>query len=264
MNGALVRRDTALAWRPFLLIGAVLAMYAGVVTSMFDPDLGESLRMMMETMPQMFAAFGMADPGSTLAGFLANYLYGFLYIALPLVLILLLNSRFLVRWIDQGSMAWLLAAPLSRRKLAATQAAALVVAVTLLCLWIAGLGLGFSTVMFPGELDMTRYAVMNLGLWALLQLLAALCFLAGCAVPDSRLATGAGGGVCVVFVLVDMLAGMDEGWEALRFFTPLTLYDPAGLAAGTAPLWPAAVLTGAALILYAVGIAVFCRRDLSL
>ncbi len=264
MSGTLLRRDAALAWRPFALIGAVLAMYAGVVTSMFDPELGESLRMMMEAMPQMFAAFGMASPGSTLAGFLANYLYGFLYIALPLVLILLLNSRFLVRWIDRGSMAWLLAAPLSRRRLAAVQAAALAGAVTLLCLWIAGLGLGFAAAMFPGELEMSRYAAMNLGLWALLQLLAALCFVAGCAVPDSRFATGTGGGICVLFVLVDMLAGMDEGWQTLRFFTPMTLFDPVGLADGTADLWPAAVLAGAALALYVLGIAVFRRRDLSL
>ena len=64
MSVTLLRRDAATAWRPFLIIGAVLAMYAGVVTSMFDPELGESLQMMMEAMPQMFAAFGMANPGS--------------------------------------------------------------------------------------------------------------------------------------------------------------------------------------------------------
>lgn len=264
MSGTLLRRDAATAWRPFLIIGAVLAMYAGVVTSMFDPELGESLQMMMEAMPQMFAAFGMANPGSTLAAFLANYLYGFLYLALPLVLILLLNSRFMVRWIDRGSMAWLLAAPLPRRKLAATQAAALSAAVTLLCLWIAGLGLALAEGMFPGELEMERFFWMNLGLWALLQLLAAICFLAGCAVPDSRLATGAGGGLCVLFLLLDMLAGMDEAWEALRFFTPLTLYDPMALSEGTAHLWMVAALAGAALVLYGLGTAIFCRRDLSL
>lgn len=264
MSGALFRRDAALAWRPFAIIGAVLAMYASVVTSMFDPQLGESLNRMMESMPELFAAFGMANPGSTLAEFQANYLYGFLYLALPLVLILLLNSRFLVRWIDRGSMAWLLAAPLPRRKLAATQVAALAAWVTLACLWVTGLGWAVGEGMFPGELAAGPYLRLNLGLWALLQLLAAICFFAGCAVPDSRLATGAGGGVCVLFLLLDMLAGMGDSWDWLRFATPLTLYDPMGLAAGTAALWPAAALAGAALALYLLGGAVLCRRDLSL
>ena len=264
MSGALFRRDAALAWRPFLIVGAVLAMYASVVASMFDPKLGESLNLIMESMPELFAAFGMANPGTTLAEFLANYLYGFLYLALPLVLILLLNSRFLVRWIDRGSMGWLLAAPLSRRRLAATQAAALAVWMTLACLWVTALGFGCAEGMFPGELEADRFLAMNLGLWALLQLLAALCFFAGCAVPDSRLATGVGGGACVLFLLLDILAGMGDKWEALRFFTPLTLYDPMGLAAGTAAPWPPAVLAGAALALYAASAAVVCRRDLSL
>ena len=159
---------------------------------------------------------------------------------------------------------WCMAAPLPRRKLAATQAAALSAAVTLLCLWIAGLGLALAEGMFPSELEMERFLWMYLGLWALLQLLAAICFLAGCAVPDSRLATGAGGGLCVLFLLLDMLAGMDEAWEALRFFTPLALYDPMALSEGTAHLWMVAALAGAALVFYGLGTVIFCRRDLSL
>ena len=61
-----------------------------------------------------------------------------------------------------------------------------------------------------------------------------------------------------------LLAGMDEAWEALRFFTPLTLYNPMALSEGTAHLWMVAALAGAALVLYGLGTAIFCRRNLSL
>ena len=42
------------------IIAAVLAMYIGMIVSMFDPELGESLDLMMQSMPEVFAAFGMS------------------------------------------------------------------------------------------------------------------------------------------------------------------------------------------------------------
>ena len=68
-----------------VIFPGILALYASVILTMYDPELGDSLAMMKEAMPELFAAFGMSDPGSTLTEFLANYLYGFLFLVLPLV-----------------------------------------------------------------------------------------------------------------------------------------------------------------------------------
>ena len=79
---------------PLLAIFAgILTLYASVILTMYAPELGASLAMMKDAMPQLFAAFGMSDPGTTLAEFLANYLYGFLFLALPLVMII--QTKFL-------------------------------------------------------------------------------------------------------------------------------------------------------------------------
>ena len=67
-----------------VVIAAVLAMYVTVIVSMFDPDLGESLDLMMQSMPELFAAFGMATQGATLLDFMLNYLYGFLHVLFPI------------------------------------------------------------------------------------------------------------------------------------------------------------------------------------
>ena len=73
------------------IIAAVLAMYIGMIVSMFDPELGESLDLMMQSMPEVFAAFGMSTQATTLIDFMLNYLYGFLLTIFILVLILIID-----------------------------------------------------------------------------------------------------------------------------------------------------------------------------
>lgn len=126
MHKALFCRDVQTLWKPWLIFSAILTMYIVIIISMFDPSLGESLNLMMESMPELFSAFGMNNPGATLLDFIANYLYGFLLICLPLVMELIMVNILMTRYLDRGAMAWLLASPNSRTKIASTQAAALV------------------------------------------------------------------------------------------------------------------------------------------
>lgn len=261
MNKALFQKELRTNGPLVAIFLAVVTMYGAMITSMFDPKLGDSLNAMMETMPQLFAAFGMSNPGASLTQFLANYLYGFLLIALPLVMILLLVQRLLVRYMERGAMAWLLASPVPRWKLAFTQAAVLVGAVTVLVVYITGLCGLLAAVLFAGELELDRFVLVNLGDLGLLLFFAGLCFCSACLFQGSGPALWAGGGASVAFVLLDMLAGVGEQAEFLRWFTPVTLYDPVALAEGEGVLPLAALYLGAAA-LFAAGVAVFTRRDL--
>ena len=65
----------------FGAVVAVLLVYIGTVVYLYDPSVSESLALMQEAMPELFAAFGMANPSATLLDFLLNYLYGFLLTA---------------------------------------------------------------------------------------------------------------------------------------------------------------------------------------
>ena len=105
----LFRHELRCCLFPTAIITAVVVLYAGVIIGMYDPALGESLALMRDAMPELFAAFGMADQGTTLLEFMANYLYGFLLVALPLVLVAVLASRLVVRHIERGSISYLLA-----------------------------------------------------------------------------------------------------------------------------------------------------------
>lgn len=63
MNATLFRKEIKSNWILLVIFLGVLSVYSVMITMMFDPRLGDSLRMMADSLPQMFAAFGMADVG---------------------------------------------------------------------------------------------------------------------------------------------------------------------------------------------------------
>lgn len=265
MNSVLLRRECRANYKIWLIFAAVLSLYSAVIVSMFDPKLGDSLALMAESMPQMFAMFNMADPGATMLDFLINYLYGFLYLVFPMVMALLLVNRLLARYLERGAMAWLLATPSPRRRIALTQGGVLVLALTLTVAYVTALCMALAGAMFPGELDTAAFLRVNLGLLGLLLLLGGVCFASACIWGGGKGALAAGGGACVAFLLLQMLGQAGEKFEFLKYCTPFTLFDARALAAGeTGMWWPVLVLYLAAAALFALGTAVFCRRDLCL
>lgn len=265
MSSVLFGRECRANYKIWLIFAAVLTMYSAVIVSMFDPKLGESLNLMAQSMPELFAAFGMASPGVTMLDFLVNYLYGFLYLVFPLVLVLLLVNRLLARYLERGAMAWLLAAPHPRRRIAATQGAVLALALASLVAYVTGLCMALSAAMFPGELDMAAFLRVNAGLLGMLLLFGGICFAGACVWGGGKGALAAGGGVSIAFWLLQMLASVGEKFGFLKYLTPLTLFDPHALAAGGADAWwPVLALYLAAAALFGAGVAMFSRRDLCL
>lgn len=263
MSAVLFQKEIKSNGKLWGIFALVLAMYASVIVAMFDPKLGESLNMMTQSMPEVFAIFGMLDVGSTMVEFVANYLYGFLLIGFPLVFIVLLSMRLVARYVDRGSMAYLLATPNKRRRLALTQAVVLLLGIFLLVGFVTVLCLIVSGAMFPGELDAGAFLALNTGLFCLLVLLGGVCFFSSCLFSDTRNAGGLGAGLTIGFILLQMLSRVGDKFDWLKYLTPLTLYDTSGLIAGdsTAWLWSILLLVFG-LLLFGAGILVFCRRDL--
>lgn len=265
MNKILFFRECKANYKLLLIFMAVLTMYGSMIVAMFDPELGESLNMMAESMPELFAAFGMLDVGATMIEFVANYLYGFLLIAFPSVFIVLLSNRLLTRYIDRGSMAYLLATPNRRSRIILTQAAAMAFGVLCLVLYVTGLCLAVSEGMFPGEMDIEKFLILNAGLYGLLLFLSSVCFLTAAVFNEGKRATGIGGGLLVAFLLLQMVSQVGDKFEKVKYLTPLTLFSPDGLIAGDSEAYlMTAVLYGMAVVLYGIGMAAFCKRDLPL
>lgn len=265
MNATLLKREMKANYKLFLIFMAILTMYASMIISMFDPKLGESLEQMAQSMPQMFAAFGMLEAGTTLLHFVINYLYGFLLVVLPSIFIILLSNKLMARYIDRGSMAYLLATPNKRRTIATTQAVFLVLNVIVLVVYITVLSICISEGMFPNELEIDKFLLVNLGLLGLLLFLSGVCFFSSSVCKDTKLSSGLGPALVILFVLIQMISQVGEKFEALKYITPLTLFDTDGLMKfDEQSILMMIVLYVAGMGLFVISISLFDKRDLAL
>lgn len=263
MNLTLFKKETKSNTILLLIFLAVLGMYSVMIIAMFDPKLGDSLRAMAQSMPQIFAAFGMADVGTTLLESTTGYLYGLLFVAFPSVFIIILAGRLVARYVDNGSMAYLLAVPVKRRRIVRTQAIFLITCLVLMVAYVTGLILLTSHIMFQGEMEIPAFLRVNVGLLGLLVFMGGACFLPSCLFNDSKTAIGIGTAVVVYSILVQMISQVGDKFENLKYATPLTLFDIKGLAASDGGAWlTCGILYAAGLILIVAGIEAFSRRNL--
>ncbi|MCH1983567.1 ABC transporter permease [Ruminococcus sp. OA3] len=265
LSTTLFRKELKSNYILLVIFLGVLTMYAVMIVMMFDPKTGDSLRAMAESMPQIFAAFGMGEVGTTLLEFITGYLYGMLFVIFPAVFIIILANRLVAKYVDNGSMACLLSAPHKRRKIVTTQAVFLTVCLVFLVAFVTVLVAAVSGILFPGELEVPAFLRVNVGLLGLLIFFGGACFLSSCLFNDSRRATGIGAGIVVCSVLVQMISQTGEKFRNIRYVTPLTLFDINGLTAADGDAWLAcAALYASGILLMAAGVAAFSRRNLPL
>ena len=265
MSLPLLRRELRANYKMILLFTAVITLYSTVIIAMYDPKLGASLNMMAESMPELFAAFGMTNAGATMLEFIINYLYGFLLVVIPMLGLLLIAGRLVVRYVDQGSMAYLLATPNTRGTIIRTQILFLVLCTLFLVIYSSGLGLIASEMLFPGELDVSHYLLVNAGLLCLHLFLGGMCFFFSSVFFEQKKAYGCAGGCLVAFLLIQMLSQVSKQLEGLRLLTPLTLFQAKELAMESSEaLMMAGCLAILGVILYIAAAQIFRRRNLSL
>lgn len=226
MSFPLLKIELKSNYKIILLFLAIITLYAGLITAMYDPELGMGMNELAESMPQLFALFGMENPGTTLLDFLNNYLYGFILILIPFIYIILMCYKLVAKYIDKGSMAYLLNTHYSRIKILFTQFAVLVIGLCILICYAAGLILLVSHVMFVGEMEITKFLLLNLGLLIFELFLAAFCFMFTCLFDELKFSVGLGAGWGMVFFLLQMLSQTSKDIEFLKYFTPLTLFNP--------------------------------------
>lgn len=261
----LLKREWKANVKILLIFIAVVTMYGGVIVAMFDPLLGESLNLMAESMPQLFDAFGMSNPGATLLEFVGNYLYGFILLVIPLICIVLLCHRLIIRYVDRGSMAYLLATPNKRIKIIVTQALFLILSMVLLVAYTYVLVYVSGILVFNETVDPVIFLFLNLGLLGLLLFFSGMCFLSACIFNESKYATGVGAGLGIFFILINMLSQVSERLDVMKYINPITLFQVEEIIAQHQDAYLGIlVLYVSAAILFFIGIQIFKKKDLPL
>lgn len=264
MNATLFLKEIKSNLFSFLVISAIQALYIASIVYMFDPEITKNLDAVMASMPELFAAFGMANMSSNMTDFMINYLYGFLLTWVPLLLIMMLINRMIVRPIDRGTMANILSTPVERRNIACTFALVTLGILLLELLFILGFEIACAEALFPGKLDIEGLFYASAGLFGLWVFMAGVCFASACSFKDSRVALWGGGGICLLMLLMQVLTQAGDQLQILKDINPVTYYDPFAVAAASNDaLLSCIVLAVAGFCFFILGIVVFCKRDLN-
>lgn len=260
----LLKRNIKQTVVPMVIVFSVLAMYFGVIIYMYDPEMMALLDSYKEMMPEMMSAFGMNGMTDSMLKFMNTYLYGFLMMLFPFIFTVVLGNLFVMKYEDTGSLASLLASPNTRTRIILTQAVSLIAAVTLLLVLVTGMGIGFSEVMFPGELEIGTFWALN-GCLLLTHLsISGIAFAAACFVQNSKLYYVIGCGLPLVSYLFTMLGNMGDSFEWMKYCSIFSLFPADRIINHESVVGYIIALVVIILALYISGIVKFIKKDIFL
>lgn len=263
INFTLYKHEVKRSWKLMLIFGAILTLYVSVIISMFDPELAKTLDQFTEVLPELMSAVGMRGGETTLIGFILSYLYGMILLVFPMVMVIIRANSLVAKYVDNGSMVTLTAAPVRRSTVALTQLLSLLTCVAILLTYVTALEIGVAEACYPGELDTAALLKVNLGLFCLQLFIAGICFLSSCAFSEAKHSIAVGAGVPTLMYIIKMLANMGGSSEKMKYLTFFSLFNPEGLAAGEAEAFIyAAILFVGAIVMFALGITAFSKKDL--
>ena len=170
--------------------------------------------------------------------------------------------------IGRGTMELLLAQPVRRLSVYLSQAAVTTVGCVVLAmaLWL-GTCAGIATVKLPGEVPMSYFIAPAINLFGMAYFLAGFTSMLSAFGSYRWRIIGLAGGFYIVSVILKIIGRMATGWEWVAYSSFLTTLEPQAFVgdpsdASSLLLQYSSILLGMGLLFYAVGAAMFCRRDL--
>lgn len=244
------------------------ALYLWVLIWIFPSLLSaKGLNEMMEAMPDSLKKVaGMENPIQNVNDFLAGKYYGMLFIIILTIFTVTVATHLIARHVDRGAMAYLLATPVSRVKIALTQVVVLVLGLALIVFVTYGAGILGTTLFLEGHsLNQELFFKMNLVGFLVFLVVAAYSFFFSCICNDERKALRLSASITILFYILDMVGKLSEKLEWMRNISLFTLFRPEEIVAGTYNIWPVSIgLLCGAVVIFTVAIALFKKRYLPL
>lgn len=108
------------------------------------------------------------------------------------------------------------------------------------------------------------YLMLNLGLFLLMFATSGISFLFSCIFNLTKNYIALGAGIPIAFFLFHMMAQVSESLDGMKYVTMNSLFDAQAVLDGEGYALPFVVLAAVGIVLYAVGMRVFEKKDLPL
>lgn len=267
MNKALFLSTLKSKYRLVLICSAALILYSVIIISMFDPSNAESSKALMEMMPKSFVkAFGLTIMAPGLTSFLGTTMYSMPYMIFMIAFTLITANGLIARNVDRGSMACYLATPVSRSKVALTQASILIIGQIIMALLLTLVSVIASiTMVGNGALEIGTFIKLNLMGLLLFFVIGAYSFLFSCIFNEEKYSIGYSAGLTLVFYAMNTISNMSDGLSWLNKVSVFGVFNPAKIITGDFEILISSLLlifTG--ILIYGLSVYIFNKKDLSL
>ena len=251
------QRRSTLIWGIVLF---ALALYTVLLYPMIQnmPGLDEMMAQLPEGMAEALAGGPLSDLTSP-TGYLNSQFY---FMMVPLLFIIVTigyGSGAIAGEEDKGTLEFLLANPVPRRRIVLHKSAVMVIClgVMALALWVA---IVIGAVIVDMDVSAWRVLEATFSSMVLALVFGFVALFLGCVKGSRGLSIGVAGGLAFVTYLLNSLGGIVEALRGYRFLSPFFHnLDPNPLKNGLD--WHVLVLLGLAVVFFLASIPAFERRD---
>lgn len=227
----------------------------------------QALNTLLRQMPQgLMKVLGYSVGVTHIGDFLGGEFYSLLYLIIMGIYVIFVATKLIAHMVDNGSMAYLLATPVSRTKVAITQAAVLVSGVLIIGLVsTVGALLGVHWFVQHSGMNEMCFVQMNIVGALLFCVVSGYCFLFSCLVRDERSALGLSALLTILFYGLHTIGDLSTKLNWMNYLSLFTVFDPQNLIHGHGHFVADSVsLAIATVVLFGVAIIGFRRRQLPL
>jgi ABC-2 type transport system permease protein len=252
---------TASEFQGLLVITASIMFYMGLLMPIFYGLIPDQFKELVESFPDALVAMVGGANMATFEGFLQAEIFSITGPVAILVVTIVMGARALAGEEERHTMGFLLGNPITRSQLIIEKSIAMVVFASVV--GVATFGGTWLGSLLAGQPASTVNLAATSALLTLMGLVfGGLSLAVGAATGRSRVASGTATGVALLSYFVFSFFPLSETFEPWAQLSPFTLYlgsDP--LTNGMAWI-DAAVLVGVFLVLVAVSVPLFHKRDL--
>jgi ABC-2 type transport system permease protein len=267
MNAALFAANLKTHMKNFFSYGIGSVLYLAMIIWIFPSVSNTDMEKLIRQLPKnLIEAFNFTSGISSADHFVANEFYGLLYLLIMAIFAITTAVKLIAHHVDRGSMAFILAAPQSRVKVALTQAATLVFGLLLIAAIMTVGGWLVALAILGGDgIPFAPFFRLNAIGFLLFYTIAGYAFFFSCLFNDEKRALSVASLLTLVFYVLDLVGRLSDRLDWCRHLSVFAAYRPQDLLDGTAHVAATAIgLFAAGTVLYLIGIALFSKRDLPL
>lgn len=236
-------------WKLWAILTGVLCLFITIITFVTTSGVG-------------VGPGGSGGMHTSLINIYGQMFFGMMGIMLMMIYAIAAGNKLVASEIDKGTMSFTLNTPTTRRQIIFSKMLYYISSIIAMAV-LMGLFATFSSMIAGAEIAYGTLWLLILGFILFGLAISGICFCASCWFNKSGQSLMLGAGLPVAFWLLNSLSGIKD-LEFLKYFSINTLFNTTAIISGTGFIIQFVALGLIAVVLYAIGITKFLKKDLPL